>query len=310
MTQIQNKNFYTIDLNFMDLPGTIASYLIPHSRGCILVECGPGSTIPALEKGLSRHGFKISDISDVLLTHIHLDHAGASGWLASQGATIHVHPVGAAHMLDPEKLLASAERIYGDLMKTLWGEFLPVKDTKLKTHTDEEIIQINEMQFRCLDTPGHANHHYAYLWENICFSGDIGGVRLSGTNHLRVPMPPPEFILERWQDSVKRLIKEFTNGNFNYIAPTHFGVFDDPAWHLNSLDKALKDINSWIETVMPTNPSIDSINEQFLNWTQQRAFIDGMPQDKLNAYEAANPSWMSGYGIQRYWRKYRSETPS
>src|SRR4030042_4609731 len=121
----------TIDLKFMGRANAIAAYLIPHRRGAVLVECGPGSTTTALEVGLSENGFHAEDITDVLLTHIHLDHAGAAGWLARRGARIHVHSAGAPHLLDPEKLLSSAKRIYGDMMDRLWGDFLPVQAGQL-----------------------------------------------------------------------------------------------------------------------------------------------------------------------------------
>src|SRR5512135_1903027 len=114
----------TLDLNFQGKTQAIAAYLVRHSSGAILIESGPGSTVPALQAGLAAHRLSSSDVTHVLLTHIHLDHAGAAGWLARQGAQIYVHPVGAPHLLHPEKLLASAARIYGDQMETLWGEFL------------------------------------------------------------------------------------------------------------------------------------------------------------------------------------------
>src|SRR5512135_1743102 len=116
----------TLDLNFQGKTQAIAAYLVRHSGGAILIESGPGSTRAALQAGLAANGLSVSDITHVLLTHIHLDHAGAAGWLARQGAEIYVHPVGAPHLLNPGKLLASAGRIYGDKMETLWGEFLPV----------------------------------------------------------------------------------------------------------------------------------------------------------------------------------------
>src|SRR5512143_2025441 len=167
----------TLDLNFLELAGTIAVYLIPHPHGAVLVESGPGSTLHNLKAGLESHGLKPSDISDVLLTHIHLDHAGSAGWWARQGARIHVHPVGAPHLLDPEKLLASAQRIYGDQMDRLWGEFLPVPDDRLVIIQDGDEVEIDGLCFKALDTPGHANHHYAYLFGDVCFTGDIGGIR-------------------------------------------------------------------------------------------------------------------------------------
>lgn len=296
-----NHAIVSLDLNFMGIPGTIASYLIQHSNGGVLVECGPGSTIPAIIDGLKRHNLSPSDISDVFLTHIHLDHAGAAGWFANQGARIHVHPAGAPHMQNPDKLLASAARIYGDLMDTLWGDFLPVPAERISILEDRAVVSVNGLQFQAIDTPGHADHHFVYLFDDICFSGDIAGVRLAGTHHLRLPMPPPEFHLGKWRQSLGRLHEL----DFRYIAPTHFGVYNDPDWHLASLRKTLDETEAWIETIMPTSSSVEIINELLIAWAKQRAIDDGVPEEHLKDYESANPSWMSGYGIQRYWRKYR-----
>jgi glyoxylase-like metal-dependent hydrolase (beta-lactamase superfamily II) len=292
---------HTLDLNFLGIAGTIAAYLIPHSRGAVLIECGPGSTKKGLVKGLQMLGLSPANITDVLLTHIHLDHAGAAGWLARQGATIHVHEVGAPHLIDPERLLNSAGRIYGDLMETLWGEFLPVPADRLVSHSDGDRIEIAGLSFRALDTPGHAYHHLAYLFGEICFSGDIGGVRMAGTRHLRVPMPPPEFNLEKWRESVVRLKGE----RFSFIAPTHFGIYGDPAWHLEALSQALDEVEMWMEEIMPGDPPDEQLNEAFLKWSRDRSLSEGLDPALLELYEAANPSWMSSAGIQRYYRKYR-----
>jgi glyoxylase-like metal-dependent hydrolase (beta-lactamase superfamily II) len=303
---MQSNKVYTIDLNFRNLRGAIASYLIPHRHGVALVECGPSSTIPGLQAGLQSHGYTVQDVSDVLLTHIHLDHAGAAGWLAHQGARIHVHEIGAPHMLDPEKLLSSAARIYGDQMAELWGEFLPVPEERLRVAHDNEVIEIDGLSFRPLDTPGHAYHHFAYLFEDICFSGDIGGVRLYGGRHLRLPMPPPEFNLEVWRESVKRLQAEYDHGAYRRIAPTHFGVYDDPDWHLKALSQGLDDVEAWILRTMPSDPPIDELREKIVAWTRERTLKMGLDPQVLETYETANPTWMSAYGIQRYWRKIRN----
>ena len=297
----------TLDLNFRGIPGAIAAYCIPHSAGVMLVECGPGSTLPVLMVELERLGLTPKDVTDVLLTHIHLDHAGAAGWLSRQGARVHVHPVGAPHLRDPRKLLESAERIYGDMMDTLWGEFLPVPEENLIVAEDGVPIEIGGLRFLPLDTPGHANHHFAYIYEKTCFSGDIGAVRLAGTKHLRLPMPPPEFHLEKWRESLKKLQDRFNEGEFSRIAPTHFGVFDDPGWHLAAVAEALDEVEAWMEAVMPEDPDIDTLNAEFMAWIQQRAVEDGAELTQVETYETANPSWMSGYGIQRYWRKHRVE---
>lgn len=300
----------TLDLNFLGIPGTIAVYLIRRPQGSLLIECGPGSTLPALQAALRQNGLIPADVSDVFLTHIHLDHAGAAGWLARQGARIHVHPVGAPHLIQPDKLLTSAARIYGDQMEALWGEFLPVPADKVIVMQDGETAEIGGVRIRALDTPGHANHHFAYIYDDICFSGDVGGVRLAGPAHVRLPMPPPELNLEKWRASLERLKQEYLAGNFKRIAPTHFGIYDNTEWHLAALFNSLDEIKAWTEAFMPTGPSLEKLNHEFLEWAEQRSRSQGITPELLNAYEAANPSWMSAQGIQRYWQKYRLDGES
>lgn len=293
----------TLDLNFMGVSGTIAAYLIPHAQGAILVECGPSSTLPALQAGLEAYGLTASDVTDVLLTHIHLDHAGAAGWLARQGARIHVHPAGAPHLCDPEKLLNSAQRIYGDTMQTLWGEFLAVPPERLHIPQNGDDIEIGGLHLRAIDTPGHAEHHFVYVLDDLCFSGDIGGVRVGNMRHLRLPMPPPELHLGKWRESLMRL-RELP---IRRIAPTHYGIFDDTDWHLAAIEKALNDVEAWIGSIMPSDPPLDMLNQHFIEWSRQRSLNEGVQPELIEEYEIANPSWMSTLGIQRYWRKFLSE---
>ena len=292
----------TLDLNFQGRPHAIASYLIRHADGAILVESGPGSTLAGLQAGLAAEGLTPQDVTHVLLTHIHLDHAGAAGWLARQGAQIYVHPVGAPHMLHPEKLLASAARIYGDRMDSLWGEFLPVPEENLVIPGNEETIEIGPMQFTPIHTPGHAEHHYVYLFEDICFSGDVGGVRIPGYPYLRVPMPPPELHLERWHESIARLRRE----KFKTIAPTHFGMFDDVTWHLNELEKGLDSASRWLEEVMPFDPPIEELRRSYTEWIEGEGRAMGLDEDVVRSYELANPLGMSADGLARYWKKVRN----
>jgi glyoxylase-like metal-dependent hydrolase (beta-lactamase superfamily II) len=298
-----SPQIFTLDLKFRGLSGAIAAYLIPHRHGALLVECGPGSTQETLIAELEKHELKPGDISDVLLTHIHLDHAGSAGWLAHQGARIHVHPNGARHMMNPEKLLASATLLYGDQMDTLWGEFIPVPEDQLNILEDGDLINIQGLKFKAIDTPGHANHHYVYIFEGICFSGDIGGVRMPGLSYLRLPMPPPEFHLEKWRLSLERLRQEV----ISYIAPTHFGIFSDPERHLANLADSLNEVEIWIETNMPSNPPTEELDQKFSQWFNENALRGGLNLEQLQSYEVANPNLISIYGIQRYWRKYRSE---
>jgi len=292
----------TLDLNFQGKTQAIASYLIRHSTGVVLIECGPGTTLPALQAALKANGLSASDVTHVLLTHIHLDHAGSAGWWARQGAQIIVHPNGAPHMLNPEKLLASATRIYGDMMETLWGEFLPVPESQLHVANDAEEIVIGNLKFLPINTPGHAEHHYAYLFEDICFTGDVGGVRIPGYPYLRVPMPPPELHFGKWRDSLKRLRKE----KFNRIAPTHFGIFDDPQWQLDQVEKELNAAEKWLEAVMPAGPSVDELRQQFTDWMNEQGHAQGLSADAVKAYDLANPLGMSADGLLRYWKKVRT----
>ncbi len=298
-----NTPIHTLDLNFQGRPLSIASYMIEHGSGVVLVESGPGSTLDSLSTALKFYGYDLHNVTHVLLTHIHLDHAGAAGALAAKGAKIYVHPQGAAHMLNPEKLLNSAGRIYGSMMDTLWGQFLPVPQENLVILQDNEEVVVGNLQFRALNVPGHAEHHYAYQFENVCFSGDIGAVRIPGYPYLRVPMPPPEFHMEKWRHSVSELQKM----KFKQIAPTHFGLFDDVEWHLASIIKALNDVEIWLKSNMPTDPPLETLKENFLAWMDKQAASQGLTHEASEAYRLANPVGMSVDGLVRYWKKYRSD---
>jgi len=292
----------TLDLNFQGRPHAIAAYLIRQGDAVILIESGPGSTLPALEAGLAREGLSPRNVTHVLLTHIHLDHAGAAGWLAKQGAEIYVHPIGAPHLLNPEKLIASATRIYGDRMESLWGEFLPVPEDQLKIPKDVEEIAIGNLKFVPINTPGHAEHHYSYLFEDVLFCGDVGGVRIPGYVYLRVPMPPPELHIERWHETIARLRRE----KFARIAPTHFGIFDDPNWQLDEVEKVLDSSSRWLEHVMPSEPPIEELRQSFTEWMMKEGENIGLDEAVVKAYEVANPLGMSADGLLRYWKKVRN----
>ena len=298
-------NVITIDLDFLGCPNAIASYLIPHSGGIALVESGPGSTKDTLEAHVREHGYRLEDLTHLFLTHIHLDHAGASGWLAQKtGADVFVHPRGAPHLIDPSKLIASATRIYQDRMDMLWGEILPVPEEQLKILEDGMEVAVGSYVIKALDTPGHANHHLAYILDDICFSGDVGGVRIktSGKRHLRVPMPPPEFHPPRWRESIAKLKSE----RLSMIAPTHFGFFEDLDWHLDEILRELDAAESWMESTMPLELPIEELRQVFITWVAERSRDLGVEQISLDAFEKANPSGMSADGMKRYWEKTHS----
>lgn len=295
---------HIIDLNFRGRTGTIGAYLVPHAQGCFLVETGPGSTIENLISGLKDLGFEITDITDVFLTHIHLDHAGAAGWLAQQGCQIHVHENGAPHLANPEKLLASASRLYGNMMDELWGKFLPVPAEKITIMHDNEETLVGGVGVRALDVPGHASHHLAYLVGDACFSGDIGGIRLSQHQYLSLPMPPPDLNLELWRNSIIH-IQQYAPKS---IIPTHFGIYPDAERHLQSVLAALDEVETWIEEKMPKNPSLEELRQQFIEFEQVRAEKYGVERSVVEGQQIANPSFMSADGIFRYWNKFRKTT--
>ncbi len=292
----------TLDLNFQGSPRAIAAYLIRHSQGAILIDCGPGTTIAALEAGLKANGLSSRDVTHVLLTHIHLDHAGSAGWWARQGAQIYVHAVGAPHLLNPEKLLASATRIYGEQMQALWGEFLPVPQNRLTIPQPDAEIVIGSLRVRPINTPGHAEHHFAYVFEDVLFSGDVGGVRIPGYKYLRVPMPPPELNFEEWRASLRRLRQE----KVSRIGPTHFGLFNDPDWQLEAVEAGLADAERWMEDQMRGNPPIEQMRANFAAWMTQQGLRQGLAAEVVEAYDLANPTGMSADGLLRYWRKFRA----
>jgi glyoxylase-like metal-dependent hydrolase (beta-lactamase superfamily II) len=294
----------TLDLNFQGKSEAIAAYLIRHSSGLVLVESGPGSTLAALKSRLAEHGYLVTDVTHVLLTHIHLDHAGAAGWLARQGAEIYVHPVGAPHLLNPGKLLASATRIYGDQMERLWGAMLPVPEARLHIAVDGQEIVVGALRFLPINTPGHAEHHFVYMLDDVCFSGDVGGVRIPGYQYLRVPMPPPELHLGKWRESVARMRR----AKFSRIAPTHFGIYDDPAWQLRAVELDLDATERWMERVMPQEPPVERLRQLFKDWMHEQGLEQRLSPDVVHAYELANPLGMSADGLERYWKKVRMAT--
>jgi glyoxylase-like metal-dependent hydrolase (beta-lactamase superfamily II) len=298
---VDNTIIHTIDLKFLGRSGAIAAYLIRTATGGVLVETGPGSTIPALVDGLKSYGKNVADISDVFLTHIHLDHAGAAGWLAQQGCRIHVHENGAPHLLNPEKLLASAGRLYGDRMDALWGKFLPVDADRLHVLRHNDEVTVGNVTIRALDVPGHASHHLAFLIGDACFCGDIGGIRLNNNQYLSLPMPPPDLNLEKWRESI-HTIEGYAPRR---IIPTHFGVYEDATWHLQAELEALDEVEAWIEVTMPKSLPIEELRQQFVEFEYQRAVKYHVDKAIVDRQQIANPSSLSADGILRYWNKFR-----
>ena len=158
------------------------------------------------------------------------------------------------------------------------------------------------MRFLPINTPGHAEHHYSYLFEDVCFSGDVGGVRIPGYQYLRAPMPPPELHFGKWRESIARL----RSLKFSRIAPTHFGIFDDADWQLNELQKNLDETEKWLEEIMPADPPVDELRAKFEAWMNEQSRDKNLSEDVIQAYALANPLGMGADGLMRYWKKIRT----
>ena len=224
-----------IDLNHLGLPGAASAFLLDAGDGPILIESGPMSTLQTLCTGLRTHGVDPESIQHVVLTHIHLDHAGAAGWFASHGATVHVHPRGAAHLIDPTRLNDSAARVYGDRLSSLLGKMHAVPETNVNIVSDRETINASGVKLQAIHTPGHASHHYAWAaeldGERTCFTGDIAGMRIPGTDYITLPMAPPEFDPDLWHSSIDSL----DAAGFDSLILTHSNRVEDPGAHFAKL---------------------------------------------------------------------------
>lgn len=301
----------TLDLQFQDQSHIIASYLLPHEEGVALIETGPGSTFPRLQAELADRGLTPADVTEVLLTHVHLDHAGAAGHLAEHGATIHVHHVGAPHLVNPHRLLSSAEGIYGDDMERLWGEMRPVPEDQLVALEDGDPVEVGNLRAEVLDTPGHASHHMSYAIGAVCFTGDVGGVRLPDETYVEAPLPPPEIRLDLWRESLVRLRRVVQRRGVTHLAPTHFGLYDDVEAHLERLQASIEEAAFWTQHSLPDlADDTEALQEAATKWFREQAAANGVDDEAWARYELANPSWTAALGLRRYWRKHSTSSAS
>jgi glyoxylase-like metal-dependent hydrolase (beta-lactamase superfamily II) len=291
-----------IDLNFMGKQGTIATYLIPHSNGAAIVDPGPETGLPVLIAALKDRGLTPYDVTHILVTHIHLDHAGAAGWFAAQGAQVCVHPVGVPHIMKPEKLIASAKRLYGEWMEKLWGEMQPVPAANLIEVQDESEIVAGDAYIHAIHTPGHAAHHVSYIFDDVIFSGDVGGVRFLKEPYVRLPFVPPETNLEQWRYSLRRM----RDTGCGKIAPAHFGIYHDAGLHLTQADRFLDSVETWLEQNMPAIPDVESLSVRYAEFLRAHGLAAGLDEAALAVYEGGNPVSFAASGLFRYWHKVRN----
>lgn len=295
-----------IDLQFQGRPQVIAAYLLYDGREAALIETGPASTAENLLAGIQAAGVPLEAVRHLIVTHIHLDHAGACGLLVQRmpWAKVYVHPVGAPHLADPSRLLASAARIYGDLLEPLWGKVIPVPSDHIVVVPDGERLRVAGHTLVAFDTPGHARHHHAFLDEasGLLFTGDIAGVRMPGVRYVRPPTPPPELDLEAWSASIARLRALPTTG----LCLTHFDVHrGDIEWHWEDLERRLWEWGQRIREMMEENLEEAEIARRLQAGADaelRAAGADPEFYDVAVSYESV----VAGY--LRYWRK-RAEGP-
>ncbi len=275
-----------IDLAHQGRSGAVGAYLVETGEGLALVDCGPASTLETLRGRLAERGLAVSDLRHLLLTHIHLDHAGAAGTLVREHPelTVHVSPVGAPHLVDPSRLERSARRLYGADFDPLWGELAPVPEANVRT-VDGSVAGIE-----AFPTPGHASHHVSYVdADGTLFAGDVAGVRLLPSRHVHPASPPPDIDLETWHASLDEIERRAPRR----LALTHFGVVDDVAEHLELVREQL---DRWAGRVR------DGISEQEFVRAAKRDLELHVPTE-LDRWEHAGSIASSYLGLKRYFDK-------
>jgi glyoxylase-like metal-dependent hydrolase (beta-lactamase superfamily II) len=276
-----------IDLHHQ-APGIVACFLLDTDDGPALFDCGPTSCIPALEAGLAERGLELGDVRHLLLSHIHLDHAGAAGVLVRKhpALQVHVSEIGAPHLIDPSRLDASARRLYGDAFDVLWDELAPIPSENV------HVVGDAVLGLDCFPTPGHAWHHVSYLdADGTLYAGDAAGVRLAGGTFVMPPCPPPEFDLAAWEETIREIERRAPAR----LALIHFGVFDGVEEHLAALRGTLA---RWSERVE------DGMDEAAFI-AAARFDVSQSDPDLVDDYDRAGPYWHHFSGIDRYWRKKR-----
>jgi len=299
----------TMDLNFLGSEQVIASFLLMDEGGnsAAIVETGPTTCLDRLTKGLDEHGVSPEDVYGVFLTHIHLDHAGASGHLAEllPNATFYVHEIGHPHLVDPSKLIKSATRIYGDRMEELWGEARSVPEDRIVVLGDGEEAGAAGGVLRAYDTPGHAYHHLAYLDPDsgAMFAGDVGGIRMPGQSYVRPPTPPPEVDVDAWLRSIEA-VRQVGPGS---IWPTHFGDYGDVERHLSELEQRLQDWLLFIEWHMDEGADLEEISEELGAKGDAEMLAAGAEPEDSEHYDLAGSYPMLTDGFMRYIQRRRKD---
>lgn len=277
----------------------IAGFLVVTDGGPILVECGPHSNLDKLIAGIERYGYKWTDIQHLLLTHIHLDHAGAAWCFAENGAQVYVHPKGYKHMHDPTKLLKSAKMIYGELMDAMWGDLKAIPEEQLHIIEDGDELEIYGQVFKAIHSPGHAVHHIAWQMDSVLFAGDLAGICVDG-GPIMPPCPPPDINIEHWISSIDKVLDINVIDTY-YI--THMGKITNCLEHMDQLKKTLQAFADFVLPYYQNQTPVEEVLPKFTAFTKQMILDNGFSKEDADNYERSNPALMSVSGLMRYWHK-------
>ena len=295
-----------INTKHNNFDGTVGVFIIMHADNTYsLVETGPGSTLNTVKTALHKQGLELRALRSILLTHIHLDHAGAAGALArASGASVYVHEKGAPHMMNPERLMSSASRIYGDAMERLWGDMLGVPEAQIKALQGGETITLNTDTIHVTYTPGHASHHVAYLLNNSSlFTGDAAAIRLTGSSVVRPALPPPEVNLEVWEDSVKRMRAL----GAERLLLTHFGEVTNADEHLALVPERNREWANVILKGMQAHESPEQLVARISAYGDGELLAEGAPPEVVARHRTTSNYEMTVSGVTRYWSKHHPE---
>ena len=294
------------DLDFLGSKRVIATAIIQGAGGVALIDPGPTTCLDNLRAALATRGIGADDVTSVLLTHIHLDHAGATGSLLKENPEIDVfvHERGAAHLVDPTKLLTSATRLYGDDMERLWGDVLPVPEARVRRLSGGERIAAGDRELEVAYIPGHASHHVGYFDRSsgVAFVGDTAGVRTGDSVFAMAPTPPPDIDIDLWKQSIAAIRAWRPSTLF----VTHFGPHTDVDAHLDSLLEHLDAMTGIARRSLEGDRDDDERMRAFAD--DMRVYLQRhMPASEVALYDYAAPLTMCWLGLARYWRK-RSAT--
>lgn len=291
-----------VDLHWAGHARSIATALLRSQGFAALVDPGPAATLSTLRQQLQQQGVGISELNAIFLTHIHLDHAGATGTLVRENPRlkVYVHTRGVAHMIDPAKLLNSASRLYGDDMQHLFGEFLPVPASNLHALEGGETVVFGSRQLHVLYTPGHASHHVTYFdpVDAIAFVGDTAGISINGHPFILPATPPPDISIELWDASMDAI----TGLHPKRLFLTHFSFSDNPEVHLANYRERLHRCSDLSASILNRNLDDSAAMHRFAQEVGAEA-AQFLSPDELSHYVfngALNLSWL---GLARYHRK-------